>query len=227
VSYSQNLKIEYQAEFTGFKIDSTKNLSAQQERMLVQLESRIKNSVKNRNITVYTLSDDRFYLVSLDPMAIEGQFKSSLGESILQIHAHMYGIENEVYGYNDGDDFIVKYINNDVKWQLVNESKDILGFKSFKAIPLYSQSFKKGKDYPTEVWYAPSINHEGGPFVYSNLPGLILEVSSNSMTISVSNIVAIDYDKSVPIIDKEIISELEAFKKAKATGAAIEARMKN
>ena len=104
----------------------------------------------------------------------------------------------------------------------------ILGFKCFKAVPKYLQSYEEREinSYPKEVWFAPSINKRGGPMKYSNLPGLILEVKSAKSTITAKSIVDMIENIEAPQINKEIITELQAYKKAKDIGAAIESRMK-
>jgi GLPGLI family protein len=134
--------------------------------------------------------------------------------------------ENVVLGYDTGKEYIVKYENRFVEWTVTNNTKEILGFKCFKAVPKYLQDYdqRQLKGYPTEVWFAPSINKRGGPFKYSNLPGLILEVKAKSFHITALKITEIKEDKIVPKFDKQIITEKQAYLNAKAVGAAIESR---
>ena len=189
----------------------------------------MKTSVEDQQIVLYTKPNNQFLLEVKDKMTVDNQFQSFLGISILNLHSYIFGKnESIVLGCNKNKNFIVEYENLNVSWEITNESKEILGFKCFKAIPKYVEIHeKKSATFPTEVWFAPSINKRGGPIVYSNLPGLILKVvKADSFSIIATKIKEIKEDKEVPQIDKKIITELQAYKKAKATGAAIESRIK-
>ena len=59
-----------------------------------------------------------------------------------------------------------------LKWNLINESKEILGFKSKKATTHYS-----GRNYT--AWYSAAIPINNGPYIFQGLPGLILSLSSD------------------------------------------------
>ena len=56
-----------------------------------------------------------------------------------------------------------------LNWQLINETKEILGYKCRKAIGKY-----RGRLYT--AWYAEKLPINDGPFVFRGLPGLILEI---------------------------------------------------
>ncbi len=69
-------------------------------------------------------------------------------------------------------DFIIKDPIKNYSWQTVdNETQEILGYLCKKAI---------GKDTENNAtlvaWYAPKIKSQQGPYYYSGLPGLILQV---------------------------------------------------
>lgn len=57
----------------------------------------------------------------------------------------------------------------DFKWEITKEEKEILGYKCQKATTYF-----KGRQF--EAWFAPDIPIIDGPYKFSNLPGLILEV---------------------------------------------------
>lgn len=230
LSFAQNeLRVDYKAVSTGFKIDAQKEISKEQKIILDKTLLMMQNAINEQNISLYTKPKNQFLLITKKKMAIDGQFESNLGNSLTNLHSYLYGLDtNTVLGYNIGSDFIIKYENKFVEWNITKESKNILGFTCFKAVPKYLQSYEPRElnSYPTEVWFAPSINKRGGPLKYANLPGLILEVKSNTVTITAVNITDINEDKAIPKIDKKIISEKQAYLNAKATGAAIESRMK-
>lgn len=226
--YAQHLKVEYKAIFSGLKQNSTTDISKYEQIILDRVQNKMKYTVESQKITVFTKSNNSFFLILESQMPIERQFDTSLGISLLKLHSYLYGDENVTYGYDKGADFIVKYENRFVEWKITSDTKEILGFTCYKAIPNYTQNYEQRElnSYPNEVWFAPSINKRGGPIKYSNLPGLILEVKSQSVTTTAISVKEINKDKEVPKIDKKIITELQAYKITMATGAALEERMK-
>jgi len=60
-----------------------------------------------------------------------------------------------------------------LKWEITSETKDISGFKVQKAFTSYS-----GRDYI--AWFTPEIPISDGPYKFSGLPGLILEIHDTS-----------------------------------------------
>lgn len=68
------------------------------------------------------------------------------------------------------DYYIFEDDNEPQKWAIVADSvKTILGYKCRKAVCSY-----RGRDY--EAWYAPDISVSAGPWKFSGLPGLIMNV---------------------------------------------------
>lgn len=59
--------------------------------------------------------------------------------------------------------------NIDINWTLDNEEKEIEGYKCQKAFCDF-----RGRNYI--AWYAPAIPISEGPYVFSGLPGLIMEL---------------------------------------------------
>ncbi len=228
-SNSQHLKINYGIVYNGFEINNASEISKAEMIVVKNVQRRMKDAVESQEITLFTKSNFKFFLFTESNMSIGNSRKSNLGVSLLNLHSYIYGLDaSTVLGYDTGGDYIIKYENKFVEWTITKDTKDILGFKCFKAIPKYLQSYesKELNSYPTEVWFAPSINKRGGPLKYSNLPGLVLEVKSQLVTISATSIKEIKEDKEVPRIDKQIITEMQAYKNAQAAGAAIRARMK-
>ncbi len=64
-----------------------------------------------------------------------------------------------------------RYTDNDVKmdWKLEDEERKIKGYMTKKAICTF-----RGRDYI--AWYCPEIAINEGPYIFSGLPGLILEI---------------------------------------------------
>ena len=58
------------------------------------------------------------------------------------------------------------------KWKLTGESKEVAGYNCQKAT-------LEDSDNPVEAWFAPDLPVPSGPATFGQLPGLILEVSSD------------------------------------------------
>jgi GLPGLI family protein len=74
--------------------------------------------------------------------------------------------------------FIVNKKQKDFKWELTNETKEILGYTCYKAISKEVKTFEgKDKTFYTIAWYAPALKHQIGPQDFGGLEGLILELT--------------------------------------------------
>ena len=71
-----------------------------------------------------------------------------------------------------GADMTLRYADEDVapEWKLDTGSRVIQGLKCQRALCRF-----RGRDYV--AWYAPEISISEGPYVFSGLPGLILQLS--------------------------------------------------
>ncbi|WZL88947.1 GLPGLI family protein [Salinimicrobium sp. 3283s] len=70
------------------------------------------------------------------------------------------------------DKWRYKYIQNlnTIDWKIQPENKDILGFSVQRATGSFA-----GRNYV--AWFAPQLPFSDGPYKFSGLPGLILEIS--------------------------------------------------
>jgi len=70
-----------------------------------------------------------------------------------------------------------RYIDSvkDLKWKLLPDTANILGYKCTKATTHF-----RGRNY--EAWFAPDIPIQGGPYIYCGLPGLILNIKDDQNT---------------------------------------------
>lgn len=74
--------------------------------------------------------------------------------------------------------FIVNSKQKDFKWELMNETKEILGYKCYKAVSKEVKLIKgENKTFYTIAWYAPALKYHVGPQDFGGLDGLILELT--------------------------------------------------
>ncbi|MCF6307338.1 MAG: GLPGLI family protein [Flavobacteriaceae bacterium] len=71
--------------------------------------------------------------------------------------------------------YLIEESSNQIKWELINETKIILGYTCYKA------TFTKIviKPVTIEAWYAPELPYKFGPMGNHGLSGLILEIIQN------------------------------------------------
>jgi GLPGLI family protein len=101
------------------------------------------------------------------------------------IDTHYKDLKNNIYRrevtQNDVNTSI-KDTLKDFKWVLLNETKVIKGYTCKKAVGYLNE-------YPVTAWFCEDIPVNDGPFFYSGLPGLIIEVQlSTSYKISLETL---------------------------------------
>ncbi|SDX37329.1 GLPGLI family protein [Lutibacter oricola] len=139
----------------------------------LRFELIFKDSVsvfKAQNIL--ELENNRFYSFAIGPEGGNVYYTSK--KNIRKIDAY-------------GEVFLVEYPRQE--WKLYDEEKKIGEYTCYKATTTETVKGRNGIiKTPVEVWYAPKINIPHGPLGYSNLPGLIIELSMRNYKYYVSEI---------------------------------------
>ncbi|SHF07460.1 GLPGLI family protein [Chryseobacterium takakiae] len=95
-----------------------------------------------------------------------------------------------------------------MEWKLIDEKKQILGYNCQKAETTF-----RGRNYT--AWYTNEIGISDGPYKFSGLPGLILEVfdNDNNFHYSLLQIISKDknviFNKSVKYIDRKKMQQIK------------------
>jgi GLPGLI family protein len=77
-----------------------------------------------------------------------------------------------------GNLFLVTQKFKTVNWELVDETKIILGYECKKAIYKETKEISGvNKEFITEAWYCPKLKYKIGPQDFGGLDGLILELT--------------------------------------------------
>lgn len=101
-----------------------------------------------------------------------GNFRIDTQKNNLDIHTSGDSLNTLIYLGNDL--YKVKENLPKIEWELNNgQEKNINGFKALQATGEF-----RGRDYI--AWYTPEIPIRTGPWKFSGLPGLILEISDKS-----------------------------------------------
>ena len=76
------------------------------------------------------------------------------------------------------EDLGTLFLEEDLNWQITNETKNIAGYQVVKA----TTKRNRGTQVETaEAWFTPHLNYAFGPLGYDGLPGLILELTVGKM----------------------------------------------
>ena len=144
------------------------------------------------------------YVSTLSFNAKESSFV--LKEVVLQdnkdfgLYQGFLDIQSNIYENRDKKVFRSYFDNNRIgevvkidtlkyNWVITNETKDISGYKCYKATTFrYSDSGVMDEKYAITAWFTPKIPVPYGPNGYGKLPGLILELQSFMSTIYVKTI---------------------------------------
>lgn len=93
--------------------------------------------------------------------------------------------------YTDSKKFIFRKIKIKTDWEITTDKKIISNHECIKATCNLMSDIGDGKMdilYLLTAWYCPEIKAPFGPKGYGGLPGMILEVTQNSVTFTASKI---------------------------------------
>lgn len=234
LGHSQDLKIDYNASFSGLTSDEVNEIAKEKGMNKNQIKgfkyyiSKTKADIESQQISLITNGDNSFELLLKSGLSSDLNQLPSMAPVALDLFDRLYSVEDKlIVGENQNDKFAVSFNSDVITWDIRDESKEILGFKCLKAVAKYKKVSKGQFARRTkEVWFAPSLNKRGGPIVYANLPGLILEVVNDNNTITAVSIKEVKSSKITPS-KKLIYTENQYNKGAREAGEAIEKRMKN
>jgi GLPGLI family protein len=234
LGFSQELKVVYKSTYTDFspeelrQIVESQNMSPAQVKGFKYYLSKAKSDIESQEIVLTTMGDKQFELLLPSNLQIDNTLMSNMAPVSLDLFNRVYALEQDkVVGVNEKDKFGVFFEPDYVEWHITSESKTILGIKCIKAAIKYKE-INPGQfgRRTVEVWFAPSLNKKGGPLLYVNLPGLILEVKNQRNVITAVEIEEIKIPTIIPA-KKVLISETQFYENNKEASRSIESRMKN
>ncbi|MEH6406573.1 MAG: GLPGLI family protein [Leeuwenhoekiella sp.] len=101
-----------------------------------------------------------------------------------------------------------------LKWNLTRETKTIANYTCYKAMAIWEITTSSGeRKHKLEAWYTPDIPLSLGPYLFTGLPGVILELHVPKQNL-IFKAESLDLNPPVPeevnFPDKKIISQEEA-----------------
>ncbi|GAA3634619.1 GLPGLI family protein [Flavivirga jejuensis] len=220
-------------------------------------QKQIQEQLKKQFQQEYTLKFTQYESVYKRNEKLEAPSPSSSGIRInvtqgadimyKNVKENRYTNNTEIFGKL----FLIKDSLSNRKWKLVNETKNIGEYTCYKATfndTYETQSISdKGeieivkKERVTTAWYTPQIPVSNGPTDYYGLPGLILEINDDELTLVCTKIVLNPKESfkiSEPkkgkevtqkmydeILDKKSKEMMESFKSRRGDGERVMIRM--
>jgi GLPGLI family protein len=188
-----------------------------------ELTKRIEEALKSASEKTYCLSFNRYESIFEEEEKLESQGANGAGIKIMmsgQGKKYMNRKEKKQIFEDDilGKEFLVTDEITNWNWELKSETKNIGGYLCNKAEAIVKVSDAEKEDYEKYLknkskqktslmmqsepkdniitaWYTTEIPVNHGPDKYSGLPGLILEVNDNDVTLLCSKVVLNPKDK--------------------------------
>lgn len=197
-------KAIYQSKFRmDMKLDSTRISPSQQQQIVEMMRKQMEKTFEfnfDKNTSIYK-----------EEAKLE-QESGGFGGMMVMVGGAMNGkhfkdVKNKSFTKESelmGKNFLIKDSLTVYNWKLVNESKMIGKYLSFKAVATIksnemSFNMRRGggqnrvnpndsiaaapRDVIIEAWYSPEVPVNNGPGEYWGLPGLIMEVNADRMSL--------------------------------------------
>lgn len=154
-----------------------------------EFQKKINRLLENVQYTLKFNDHESLFTADVS-MSLEGedgftQLAQALAKSDQVYYVNTQQKKLLVQQYFLGENFLISQSTSDLKWTLIDESKNIGEFTCYKAITQKPKSgpIEKNREYLTyTAWYCPSIPVSFGPFEFHSLPGLIIALSIGNHT---------------------------------------------
>lgn len=219
-NYAQSYQIEYRAEVEGYDLNTKegRELSPSVRTYLLNTNQKMQQISEVLVIKVVSESD-KYHLSYSDLMMKDGlsDFDLTSTQSWISVFSEVYYEDNTSYGISKsyGDWMVKSKSQQYFKWDLTSETKTILGFKCYRAVPVMKDGLKKpDRTYiPEEVWFAPELNFRAAPALFADVPGAILEYNTKSAKIKAISVDQVDKKVKRPNFSKYEIFDYKTFNK--------------
>ncbi len=184
VCYSQTLKgIVTLNPLKGIGDKTELSAKAKEPIYLSYLYSKkisIQELVTKGSTTIDTVLIDDGALNDLPYTATETTVKPSIAIHYKDFNANIYRFESESINQNLAKKVIsIKDSIPEYKWKLFDESQTIAGYLCKKA----TTTKQIGRSQAITAWYCEDIPIDDGPFDFTGLPGLILQIEIDDRSI--------------------------------------------
>lgn len=214
IAFSQNkLELTYKVKSHGKPIEFDSTIQPELLPYLVSMEKQLDD-------LTYTLQikgkESLWFLNDRDTYPI-----LHMGQSFAGNTSYYFDTNSKEYLTQEnflGSLFLISKKTKEVNWELIDETKIILGYECKKAIYKETKEiFGVNKEFTTEAWYCPKLKYKIGPQDFGGLDGLILELNDKRRKFYCTEIlegtetslfVIEKPNKGKPVTDEEYLEEM-------------------
>lgn len=215
IAFSQSkLELTYKVTSSGKETGFIKHVNEEIKPYILNIEKSLDDltftlQIKGKE-SLWFLNDRDSYPVS------------HIGQSFAGNKPYYFDSSKEEYTTQkefSGSLFLVTQKAQAVNWELVDETKIILGYECKKAIYKKTvEGFDRNHEIITEAWYCPKLKYKIGPQDFGGLDGLILELTDvrrkfyciEILEDSQTSLFVIEKPKKgKPVTDEEYLEEMK------------------
>ena len=243
----------------SIQLDSSQMNSEMQQRMMAMMKKQFEKTFLLSFSKEESLYKEDGQLEAPQMSGMQVVMVDTGGSDILYKNTkeENYTNQNEVFGKI----FLIEDKLEKIDWVLSNETKNIGEYTCYKATMTRQQEVERGvirineendsrdeeetepemEEITVTAWYAPEIAVNNGPGRYQGLPGLILEVNDDSLTLMCSKIVLnpkdkvnidkpskgkkVNQEKFDQIMEKKMLEMNERYNSERKDGHAVEIKI--
>jgi GLPGLI family protein len=216
--YCQNFEVEYDYQIKGDEIESLINEEEDYSYLIAKLRQTQKD-IDNYPMN-FIISPDGYSIDFKNSLEVDRKFQKvklskTMAVGFFGLNIHIFNNREYTYTTND-DKFITFYdLQKLGKWKITKIQKNILGHNCYKAyfetdIPELNRA---SIILPTTAWFTFDIPLSGGPTIFGNLPGLIIELETKAARFRATSITKTkDAIKKIEMENKKVLSFIESEK---------------
>lgn len=225
--FCQTFEVSYEYELKESIWDDKKNVSAYFKTMFYQSRKDIKHYPMEFLVSNKGYSIDFSQSMQVDPEFQKIRVPKRLAISHLGLDIKLYNDHNKTYSYN-GNDLIKSFNLLELGyWKITKQNKKILGYSCYKAYYNTDESELKNASIliPKYAWFTTEIPMQGGPTIFGNLPGLILELETKAAHFISTSIQETSKELTkIDFTNKKVMTFIES---QKYYGNIMESKIKN
>lgn len=175
--YCQELKVTY--EVTAKHVNTS---NPKTDKVVGEIARRLNSILPRLNFVSATNKDfNKFYYEEGMTTDFESKTLFDLAISVILDGEQIFSDSKNQVAYYESS--LINKIRSvemeNVKWSITKVSKNILGWKCYKANGKIIDPEAENKlTPPTIAWFCPELGMQGGPTAYTTLPGMILELEN-------------------------------------------------
>lgn len=203
LGFSQNVyKIDYGVEYLNYSVD-TLEVDPAVKSYLIQNENDSKKFLSSSR-TLFELYFDRNKSVFINVEVMETDDQSKSVTLLSKVSEYAYSAKKQqLFSKNDSRFIQIEpHIQN---WEIIEETKNILGYRCKKAI---IKDYSKSKPKIT-AWFTEEIPMPYGPVNFYGLPGIILELNRYDRRIYALEVMQTDINSISDILKKKRLKIIE------------------